>query len=122
MAMPLSSVERIERVPLRQIESAAGRVVLQYDGELLPLEDEDELLAELDGPDAMATVLICTRGGEHPGGRVGLVVRHVHEVTGGTLIAATGELAGEQLAMVNNRVTTLRSEHARQPGELQEVA
>jgi two-component system, chemotaxis family, sensor kinase CheA len=40
MAMPLSAVERIERVPLERIEWAAGRPVLQYEGGLLGLEDE----------------------------------------------------------------------------------
>jgi two-component system chemotaxis sensor kinase CheA len=122
MALPLNSVERIERVPLRRIEWAAGRAVLQYEGELLVLEDEDELLTELEGTDAMATVLICVRGGAHPAGRVGLVVRQVHEVTGGTPIAPNNEMPGEQLAMANDRVTTLRGEIAGRPCGLREVA
>ena len=46
MAMPLSAVERIESVPMSEIEYAGGRAVLQYRGELIPLEDEDDVLRE----------------------------------------------------------------------------
>ena len=63
-ALPLDVVERIESVPLEQIEHAGGRAMLQYRGELLLLEDDGELLSELrvrSGKDTgvVATVLIC---------------------------------------------------------------
>ena len=41
-------MERIESVPLEQIEYAGGRPLLQYRGELLPLRDEGRVLAELE--------------------------------------------------------------------------
>ena len=44
-ALPLDVVERIESVPLERIEYAGGRMMLQYRGELLPLEDEGGVLA-----------------------------------------------------------------------------
>jgi two-component system, chemotaxis family, sensor kinase CheA len=47
MAMPLVLVERIESVPLEEIEFAGGKAVLQYRGEVMPLEDEGELLRQL---------------------------------------------------------------------------
>ena len=47
-ALPLDVVERIESVPLSQIEYAGGRALLQYRGELLPLTDDGNVLAELE--------------------------------------------------------------------------
>jgi two-component system chemotaxis sensor kinase CheA len=47
IAIPLSLVERIESVPLEEIEFAGGKAVLQYRGEVLPLEDEGEVLRQL---------------------------------------------------------------------------
>ena len=54
MAIPLKFVERIESVPLGEVEFADGRAVLQYRGELLPLEDESEVLRELGARSAAA--------------------------------------------------------------------
>lgn len=131
MALPLSAVERIERVPIGEIEYAGGRAMLQYDGELLPLEDEDEVLSELradgthvgqvrDGTGAgeeaahvsggMATVLICLRPGARGARRVGIVVRRVLDVSAGTLLEADEVLCEGRLAMVENRVTMVHSE------------
>jgi two-component system chemotaxis sensor kinase CheA len=138
MAMPLSAVERIERVPLSKIEYADGRAVWQCGGELVPLEDEDEVLLELRAANqsaesiageegAMATVLICLRPRAHAVRRVGMVVRRVLDVSAGTLLAADPELCEGQLAMVKDLVTTVHREFAEQVGGpafavLQEVA
>lgn len=128
MAMPLSAVERIERVPLRRIEYAGGRPVLQYGGELLPLEDDDGALTEMEATaDAMATVLICLRPGAHAMRRMGIVVRRVLEVSAGTLLTANEDLYADQLAMVQHRVVAMHrgfAEPARTPATatLQEVA
>jgi two-component system chemotaxis sensor kinase CheA len=127
MAVPLSTVERIQRVPLNEIEWADGRAVLQYGGELLPLEDVEEAVAELGGgigakeAGAMATMLICLRPGVQQKRRVGMMVRRVLDVSAGTLLAADADFPGEQLAMVKSRVTTVNREFAGQL-ELQEVA
>jgi two-component system chemotaxis sensor kinase CheA len=138
MAMPLSAVERIERVPLSKIEYADGNTVWQYGGELLPLQDDDDVLPELraaSGCDAvatgeegpMATVLICLRPGAHAVRRVGMVVRRVLDVSLGTLLAADPELSEGQLAMVKELVTTVHRDFAGHVGApaaamLQEVA
>jgi two-component system chemotaxis sensor kinase CheA len=127
MAIPLSAVERIERVPLGRIEYADGRALLQYGGELLPLEDDNAPLADLHATTtgAMVTVLVCLRPGAHGDHRVGIVVRRVLDVSAGQLLAPNEELCGSQLALVNNRITTVPREFARHSGDsvaLQEVA
>ena len=117
MAMPLSAVERIERVPLSAIEYADGRAVLQYGGDMLPLEDEDEVLTEAGkDSDAMATIVICLRPGAGAPRRVGMVVRRVLDVSPGTLLPEDPELCSAQIAMVKDRVTTMHRVIAAHPG------
>jgi two-component system chemotaxis sensor kinase CheA len=130
MAMPLSAVERIETVQLSEVEYAGGRAMLQYRGELLPLEDEGDLLWELGGVrelrDAAAapsgtgaarsadgvTVLICLRAGPAENKRVGMVVRRVLDVTSGALLEKDAAMGDERLAMVKERVTAVHRGYA----------
>jgi two-component system, chemotaxis family, sensor kinase CheA len=125
-ALPLNLVERIESVPLEDIEYAGGRPMLQYRGELLPIEDEDGVLGELRAQSSqgkvaagvVVTVLICgeKRSSGHTVGRdrvrrSGRVVRQVLEVTVGRLLERDAADGGEQghfeMALVNERVTTI---------------
>ena len=114
-ALPLDVVERIESVPLTQIEYAGGRPLLQYRGELLTLRDEGRVLAELEaaqdrGEDVSATVLICGGSGKGEMQRTGMVVRRVLDVSGGTLLekdAASGEM---ELALVKEKLTMVHRE------------
>jgi two-component system chemotaxis sensor kinase CheA len=123
MAMPLSAVERIERVPLSEIEYAGGAAVLQLGGELLRLEDEYQVLAELEAAaSAMTTVLICRRPGTKEAQRVGIVVGRVLDVSPGTPLAVDAAMCAGRLVMVNDRVTTLRDEFAGQAAALERVA
>jgi two-component system chemotaxis sensor kinase CheA len=111
-ALPLSVVERIESVPMRQIEYAGGRAMLQYRGELLPLRDEGHLLVEMQAEpkDAMVTVLICGGvGGDRRLG-FGMVVRQVLDVAEGTLLEGDRAVNGMDLALVKERVTVIQSE------------
>ncbi len=131
MAMPLSAVERIETVPLREIEYAGGRAVLQYRGELIPLEDDGNVLRALAKAEATAsagdaaqegataTVLICLRPEARGVRRVGMVVRSVLDVSAGRLLAANAAACEQQLAMVKDRVTAVHREFARQAGKPQ---
>ena len=134
MALPLSVVERIARVPLSAIEYADGRAVWPYGGELVPLEDEDEVLLELRAPPIILTrppamparwqqcwICVCALGRIRCR-RVGVVVRRVLDVSAGTLLAADPELCEGQLAMVNHCVTTVHHEFAAHAAPLQEVA
>ena len=89
--------------------------MLQYRGELLPLNDQGNVLPDLEamrerGEDVMATVLICgdaSMGGEQ---RVGMVVRQVLDVSTGTLLE--GETAsdgvGMELALVKEKLTLIQ--------------
>jgi two-component system chemotaxis sensor kinase CheA len=135
IAMPLSAVERIETVPIDEIEYADGRAILQYRGELLPLDDDDEVLRELsaaartataEDEGQKATVLICLRPGADGPRRVGLVVRRVLDVTAGTSLAADASVCDSRLAMVKDRVTPVHRHFAAAEGPaklvLQEVA
>jgi two-component system chemotaxis sensor kinase CheA len=131
MAMPLSAVERIESVPLSEIEYAGGRAVLQYRGELIPLEDDSNVLRALAKAEATAsagdateegataTVLICLRPEARGVRRVGMVVRSVLDVSAGRLLAANAAACEQQLAMVKDRVTAVHREFARQAGKPQ---
>jgi two-component system, chemotaxis family, sensor kinase CheA len=47
MAMPLSAVERIESVPVCDVEFSRGQALLQSRGDVIALEDEGDLLQEL---------------------------------------------------------------------------
>jgi two-component system, chemotaxis family, sensor kinase CheA len=114
-ALPLDVVERIESVPLAQIEYAGGRPLLQYRGELLTLLDEGRALAELEaaqdrGEEVSATVLICGGSGKGEMPRTGMVVRRVLDVSGGTLLqkgAASDEM---ELALVKEKLTMVHRE------------
>jgi two-component system, chemotaxis family, sensor kinase CheA len=147
MAMPLSVVERIESVPVGEIEFAGGRAVLQYGGDVLCLEDEGGVLRELGlvwGSDAVetplqapgqwitdrwssssggdngvdaVTVLVCLRVGTGGTKRVGVVVRRVLDIIAGRLLAEDTAEHAGRLAMVKDRVTTMYRESAEQAGE-----
>ncbi|MGF7180158.1 chemotaxis protein CheA [Tunturiibacter psychrotolerans] len=114
-ALPLDVVERIESVPLGQIEYAGGRALLQYRGELLPLRDEGNVLIEMEaarqaGEEAMVTVLIC--GDANVGGaqRGGMVVRRVLDVSNGTLLDQDEATEWMELALVKEKLTLVHRE------------
>jgi len=127
-ALPLDVVERIESVSLGQIEYAGGRPLLQYRGELLPLQDEGNVLADLEaarqrGEEVMATVLIC--GDAEMGGvqRGGMIVRQVLDVSHGTLLERDEATDGMELALVKEKLTLVHREFGvKAKGVWQEVA
>ena len=126
-ALPLDMVERIESVALERIEYAGGRALLQYRGELLPLKDAGDVLAELEGSRhegdaALATVLICDHA--NSAHKVGIVVRQVLDVSAGTLLdREDSRNAGMELALVKDRVTVVcRELDGSRAGSWQEVA
>jgi two-component system chemotaxis sensor kinase CheA len=105
--------------------------VLQYRGELIPLEDDGNVLCALAKAEATAsagdaakegataTVLICLRPEARGVRRVGMVVRRVLDVSAGRLLAAHAAACEQQLAMVKDRVTTVHRGFARQAGKPQ---
>jgi two-component system chemotaxis sensor kinase CheA len=113
-ALPLNVVERIESVPMRQIEYAGGRAMLQYRGELLPLRDEGKVLVEMETEaqkgDAMVTVLICGCAQGERRLRFGMVVRRVLDVTEGRLLEGDNAVIDLDLALVKDKVTVVQLE------------
>jgi two-component system chemotaxis sensor kinase CheA len=111
-ALPLGAVERIESVPLNQIEYANGRALLQYRGELLELCDDGHVLDELEATDGVngevaVTILICGDAREKTSSRMGVVVRRVLDVSDGTMLEKNATNGGLDLALVNEKLTTI---------------
>ena len=111
-ALPLGIVERIESVPLSQVEYANGRALLQYRGELLPLRDDGRVLDEMEsgvshGEEAAATVLICGEARGESVRRIGVVVRRVLDVSTGSILEKDANIVGAELALVKDRLTTI---------------
>jgi two-component system chemotaxis sensor kinase CheA len=125
-AVPLNVVERIESVPLDQIEYAGGRALLQYLGELLPLTDEGNVLAELEteqpGDDVLATVLICGNAGAGGRARTGMVVRRVLDVSAGAVLEKDDATGGMELAIVKEKLTMIHRDFDARVSDWQEVA
>jgi two-component system chemotaxis sensor kinase CheA len=118
MALPLSVVTRIERIALKDVEYAGEQPLLQYCGELLPLDDRGGVLGEMPAgdADAVATVLICQRpqraGDRRAGQKMGMVVRRVVEVASGDLLESNAEICTERIARVNERLTVVHEAFA----------
>jgi len=101
-AVPLTDVLRIEQVPLKRIEYIGYRPVLNFEGQLLPVEDSGGVLAALEGnPEAQIIVVVCREGNRH----VGIAVSHVLDVAaGGDLFqAGTAQRTGG-VTLLKNRV------------------
>lgn len=114
-ALPLEVVERIESVPLARIEYAAGRILMQYRDELVPLRDDGHLLAEVEAAgaaddDATVTVLICSHADANGQRRTGMVVRRVLDVSSGKLINKEASIDGMDLALVREKVTVVHGQ------------
>jgi two-component system chemotaxis sensor kinase CheA len=85
-AVPLADVLRIEQMPLSRIEYIGYRPILNFEGQLMPVEDSGGVLAAAESnPDAQIIVVVCREGNRH----VGIAVSHVLDVaTGGDLFEA----------------------------------
>jgi two-component system chemotaxis sensor kinase CheA len=102
-AVPLADVLRIEQLPLSRIEYIGYRPVLNFEGQLLPVEDAGGILAAAEGhPEAQIVVVVCREGSRH----VGIAVSHVLDVAaGGNLFeAGTGERT-DGVTLLKNRIT-----------------
>ncbi len=102
-AVPLADVLRIEQLPMSRIEYIGYRPVLNFEGQLLPVEDAGGILAAAEEhPEAQIVVVVCREGNRH----VGIAVSHVLDVAaGGALFeAGTGERT-DGVTLLKNRVT-----------------
>jgi len=102
-AVPLGDVLRIERIPLSRVEYVGYRPVLNFEGQLLPIEDTAGVFAEAGAnPDAQLTVVVCREGNRH----VGIAVSHVLDVAAGSdLFEAGSHQAAAGVTMLDDRVT-----------------
>ncbi|MGC9158941.1 MAG: chemotaxis protein CheW [Terracidiphilus sp.] len=102
-AVPLGDVLRIEQLPVSRIEYVGYRPVLNFEGQLLPVEDSGGLLgASTDNPDGQIIVVVCREGNRH----VGIAVSHVLDVAaGGDLFEAGSNQRTGGVTLLQSRVT-----------------
>ena len=106
-AVPLADVLRIEQIPLSRIEYIGDRPVLNFEGQLMPVEDSGgvmeaaESAARSDG-EAHIVVVVCREGNRH----VGIAVSHVLDVAaGGDLFEAGTSQRTGGVTLLKERVT-----------------
>jgi len=86
-AVPLKDVLRIEQLPYSRIEYIGYRPVLNFEGQLLPVEDSGGILAAAEGnPEARIIVVVCCEGNR----QVGIAVSHVLDVAAGSDLFEAG--------------------------------
>jgi two-component system chemotaxis sensor kinase CheA len=102
-AVPLADVLRIEQVKISRIEYIGYRPVLNFEGQLLPVEDSGGVLAAVaDNPEAQIIVVVCREGSR----QVGIAVSHVLDVAaGGDLFEAGTSARAGGVTLLKNRVT-----------------
>ena len=102
-AVPLADVLRIEQLKVSRIEYIGYRPVLNFEGQLLPIEDSGGVLALVEGnPDAQIIVVVCREGTR----QVGIAVSHVLDVAaGGDLFEAGTSARAGGVTLLKNRVT-----------------
>jgi two-component system chemotaxis sensor kinase CheA len=102
-AVPLTDVLRIEQIPLSRIEYIGYRPVLNFEGQLLPVEDTGGVLAAAEGnAQAQIVVVVCREGNRH----VGIAVSHVLDVAaGGDLFEAGTSQRTGGVTLLKQRVT-----------------
>lgn len=102
-AVPLVDVLRIEQLPASRIEYIGYRPVLNFEGQLLPVEDTGGILTAVqDNPEAPIIVVVCRDGGR----QVGIAVSHVLDVASGSdLFEAGSAQATDGVTLLKNRVT-----------------
>lgn len=106
-AVPLGDVLRIEQLPVSRVEYIGYRPVLNFDGQLLPVEDTGGLLA--DGTAGSETPIIVVVCRDHDR-QVGIVVSHVLDVASGKdLFEAGTRQHTEGVTLLRERVTSVVS-------------
>jgi two-component system chemotaxis sensor kinase CheA len=102
-AVPLGDVLRIEQLPLKRVEYIGYRPVLNFEGQLLPIEDSGGVLAAAEGnPETQIIVVVCREGNRH----VGIAVSHVLDVAaGGDLFEAGSSQKTGGVTLLKERVT-----------------
>jgi two-component system chemotaxis sensor kinase CheA len=112
-AVPLGDVLRIERIPFSRVEYIGYRPVLNFEGQLLPIEDSAGVFATVQGnPDAQLIVVVCREGNR----QVGIAVSHVLDVAAGNeLFEAGSQHRASGVTLLNDHVTGIVDLGAIQP-------
>ena len=112
-AVPLADVLRIEQLPVSRIEYIGYRPVLNFDGQLLPVEDSGGILASSGPiPQAQIIVVVCREGNR----QVGIAVSHVLDVAAGADLFEAGSRApADGITLLKDHVTSIVST-SRSPG------
>ncbi len=102
-AIPLGDVLRIERIPISRLEYIGYQPVLNFEGQLLPVEDSAGLITAADGnPEAQITVVVCREGNR----QVGIAVSHVLDVAvGDNLVEAGSRNPTAGVTLLKDQVT-----------------
>ncbi|UWZ84074.1 chemotaxis protein CheW [Occallatibacter riparius] len=102
-AVALENVLRIEQVPIARIEYIGHRPVLNFSGQLLPVEDAAGLInAAQDTPEATIIVVVCREGNR----QMGIAVDSVLDVArGGDLFEAGNRQPASGLTLLRDKVT-----------------
>jgi two-component system chemotaxis sensor kinase CheA len=103
-AIPLSDVLRIERLPRKRIEYLGHRPVLNFNGNILPVEDQAGLLDQIQDPERQITVVVCCDGDRH----MGFAVEQVLDVAVGSDLSEAGtELHATGVTLLKDHVTNI---------------
>jgi two-component system chemotaxis sensor kinase CheA len=104
-AVPLGDVLRIERLPLSRVEYVGYRPVLNFEGQLLPVEDSGGVLAAASSnPDALLTIVVCRDGSR----QIGIAVSHVLDVAAGSeLFEAGSSQRATGVTLLKDQVTSI---------------
>ena len=112
-AVSIADVVRIERLPLARVEYVGYRPVLNFQGQLLPIEDSAGVFASAAAdPEAQIIVVVCREGNR----QVGIAVSHVLDVaTGDELFEAGSQHRTSGVTLLNDHVTGIVDLRAIQP-------
>lgn len=105
-AVLLNDVLRIEQLALSRIEFIGYRPVINFQGQLMPVEDSGGIISKAFsggvGEERSVIVVVCREGNRH----VGIAVSQVLDVAGGAeLFEAGTEQPTEGVTLLKNRVT-----------------
>ena len=102
-AVPLRDVLRIEQLPVKRIEYVGLRPVINFEGQLLPVDDTAGVLASAQADrEAPIVVVVCRDSSRH----VGIAVSHVLDVaTGSELCEAGTSVRTEGVTLLKECVT-----------------
>ena len=102
-AVPLAEVLRIEQIPASRIEWMGRRPVINFAGQLVPVEDGGGLVEQAQAnAETRVILVICREGTRH----VGIAVSHVLDVAaGGQLFEAGTNQLYRDVTLLRTRVT-----------------